>query len=218
MGLAEEKKNQKRYFGTSSWLYIRDLFFLLSLFIILLMENKKNQDPLFKEKLILTIEYAVFCVLFLVLGVLILTGILPLKGTFRKVLIYVSLIGGAFICFDLFWTLFSKKRRKRWSLVDKFLAFPAGASVVVIDILTFVWGFEETVKLHETYVGYLFLYLAFVYLFEGIYHYFKPQPLLLEELENEKESLEERKDEKAVDEDTFKKRLEEMENQKKDEK
>lgn len=181
------------------------------------MENKK-QDPLFKEKLILTIEYAIFAVVFSILGILILVNIIPIKGTFRKVLIYVSLIGGSFIIFDLFWTIFSKKRRKKWSLLDKILAFPAGLSVVVTDILTFVWGFENTVELHERFVGYLFCYLALVYIIEGIYHWFKPQPMLLEELEKEQKLEEETKDKQEVSEDDFMKKLKEASKNNDDEK
>lgn len=180
--------------------------------MILGMEKEKKQDPLFKEKLILSIEYAVFAVVFMVLGILILVGILPLKGTFRKILIYVSLFGGCFIVFDFFWTLFSKKRRKSWSLLDKFLALPAGISVLVVDILTFVWGFENTVKLHEIYVGWLFVYLSLVYVTEGIYHYFRPHPMLLEELRKEEELKKENLDKPVIEEDEFAKRLNEKEN------
>lgn len=179
--------------------------------------EKKNKDPLFKEKMILTIEYLVFMGLFLILGILILVDIIPIKGTFRKVLIYVSTAGSLFIIFDLFWTIFSKKRRKKWSIVDKILAFPAGVSVFVVNILTFIWGFENTVNLHETFVGYLFCYLAFVYLFEGVYHYFKPQPMLLEELKKE-ELKKETEEISEVKEDDFMKKLKEVSSKKDEDK
>lgn len=179
--------------------------------------DTKNKDPLFKEKMILTIEYLVFTILFLILGILILVDIIPIKGTFRKVLIYVSTAGSLFIIFDLFWTIFSKKRRKKWSLIDKILAFPAGVSVFVVNILTFIWGFDNTIDLHETFVGYLFCYLAFVYLFEGIYHYFKPQPMLLEELKKEEEIKKETEQKPEVVEEDFMKKLKEV-SSKKDEK
>lgn len=181
------------------------------------MENKNTE--LYKEKKIYTIELIVFCVIFLVLGILILVDVIPIKGTFRHILIYVSLAGVAWLIADWVWTLISPKRRKKQSLFDKFLVLPSAISVLVFDIITFVQGFDETEQLHETFVGILFVYIAVVYLAMAIYHWFKPHPLLLEmssdepektdqEIEKEGDDLknlfasDEKKEEKEIEEKT----------------
>lgn len=182
------------------------------------METKK--DPLRKAKLTYTIELLVFAILFAVLGILILVGVIPVKGTFRKVLIYVSLLGSAWIIVDFFWTLFSQKRRKKNSLLDKILALPAGGSVLVMDILTFIQGFDKTIELHETFVGILFCYLALVYLIEAVYHWKKPVPLILEAAEEERKEKQEKEEEaKQENQEDFDRKLREAQekrNQKED--
>ncbi len=149
---------------------------------------KQKTDELTKEKRIYTIELMAFMILFLILGILILAHILPVKGTFRKVLIYVSLFGSLWLIIDFIWTLASPKRRAKQSLLDKFLALPAAGSVLAMDLVTFIQGFDQTIELHEIFVGILFCYLAVVYLVEAIYHWFKPLPMLLEDLPTEKEA------------------------------
>lgn len=176
---------------------------------------KNKTDELTKEKRIYTIELLVFMVIFFVLGLLILIDVLPVKGTFRKVLIWVSLFGSVWLFVDFFWTIFSKKRRAKHSLLDKSLALIAAASVFVMDIITFVQGFDNTVEMHETFVGILFCYLALVYLIEAIYHWFKPIPLLVEaakeeeELKNKTEA--ETPEEKEKEEEDFASKLKKAE-------
>lgn len=150
----------------------------------------KNKPQINRDVKIYTVELLVFAVIYLVLGILILTSVIPLHGTFRHILIYVSLVGAAWFVFDFFWTLFSKKRRKTSSLFDKALLLPAVIAVVVIDILTFTMGFEESNTLHVYFTGAFFCYLALIFTIEAIYHLYHPLPFLLEEEEGEKKAKE----------------------------
>ncbi len=150
----------------------------------------KNKPQINHDVKVYTIELLVFVIIYLVLGILILTSVIPLHGTFRHILIYVSLVGVAWFVFDFFWTLFSKKRRKTSSLFDKALLLPAVIAVVVIDILTFTMGFEESNTLHVYFTGAFFCYLAFIFTIEAIYHLYHPLPFLLEEEEGEKKAKE----------------------------
>ena len=153
-----------------------------------MMVTMKNETPFLKKaKKVYTIELAIFTLIFLVLGILILVDVIPLRGTFRKVLIYVSIAGSLWLLADFFWTCFSKKRRAKNSLFDKLLALPAGIAVLVLDILTFVIGFEESNQLHETFVGILFCYLAAAYVAQIVYHWFRPLPMLIEGAREEEE-------------------------------
>lgn len=148
--------------------------------------EKNKEYP--KEVKIYSIELAVFALIYLVLGVLILVSVIPLKGTFRHILIYVSLVASAWFIFDFFWTLFSQKRRKKSSLFDKTLLLPAIIGVVVVDILTFTMGFEESNDLHVYFTGAVLCYFALIFVIEAFYHLKHPLPILLEEEEEEKES------------------------------
>ena len=178
-----------------------------------------------KEVKIYTIELLVFALIYFVLGVLILVGVIPLKGTFRHVLIYISLVGAAWFVFDFFWTLFSKKRRKTSSLFDKGLILPAVVGVVVVDILTFVMGFEESNTIHVYFTGAFFCYLTLIFVMEAIYHIYHPLPALLEEEEGKPKDKEESStegnkevtpEEKKKEEEDFQSKLKALE-EKKDE-
>ena len=79
-----------------------------------------------KTKKIICGEYLIFAVVAAVLSALILTRVWILgQSGFRYVFIYFTLALGAWFVIDLFWTIFSKKRRAKNSLLDKILPLPA---------------------------------------------------------------------------------------------
>ena len=76
--------------------------------------------------------------------------------------------------------LFSKKRRKKNSLLDKVLVLPSGTFLIGYDLYVLITQDDGIIS----YVmGGVFIYLAAVYLFEGIYHWFVTHPYLLEDEE-----------------------------------
>ena len=73
----------------------------------------KNKPQINHDVKVYTVELLVFVIIYLVLGILILTAVIPLHGTFRHILIYVSLVGAAWFVFDFFWTLFFPKEEEK---------------------------------------------------------------------------------------------------------
>ena len=140
-----------------------------------------------KTKKIICGEYLIFAVVAAVLSALILTRVWILgQSGFRYVFIYLTLALGAWFVIDLFWTIFSKKRRAKNSLLDKILPLPAPATVVTVDIISLIIGLEASKDIHQVAVGIIFGYLSLVFLFFAFYRYKHPSPLMLEAIEEAK--------------------------------
>lgn len=147
----------------------------------------KKMDEMKKAKLVYSGELGFFAVAFTVLGILLLTNVLhPSNLILRQVFVYISLVGGTWVIADFIWCLASEKRRKKNSLLDKATLLPVAVSIIAIDIITLVKGFEETLEFHRIAVGILFLYIAVAYGFQAVYHYYHPLPMLIEAVEEEK--------------------------------
>lgn len=134
-----------------------------------------------KYKLIFFIEYlAIFAILALV-GFLRLFNVMEYSET--RLLIYniITLVGVAYIIFDLYWNLRPKKR-KEFSPVDKIPPLFIAAFLLAFDILVL----SKTVT-DPNFIKYsvcVVLFTAGLYsLFMGIYHYKKPQKMLYEAVE-----------------------------------
>lgn len=161
------------------------------------MKEKKKLDDLTKAKLIYSIELGVFSIVFLVLGILKLTNIYNLsKNTtwYVYVFLVITLLGGIWFAVDFVWTLKSEKRRKKQALIDKIILLPSSLATFIFDIYAFSTGVmhvKEQLPTGNTilnyYTGGLFLYFAIIYIFQAIYHFKYPVPLLLEEIESDKE-------------------------------
>ncbi len=156
----------------------------------------KKMDEMKKAKLVYSGELAFFAVAFSVLGILLLTNVLhPSNLILRQVFVYISLVGGTWVIADFIWCLASEKRRKKNSLLDKATLLPVAVSIIAIDIITLVKGFEETLEFHRIAVGILFLYIAVAYGFQAVYHYYHPLPMLVQAVE---EGLAEEQKEKEL--------------------
>lgn len=144
-------------------------------------------EPLTKVKLMLAIEYLIFVALFTVLGVLFLTGVIKVAEWKRYAFTYVTLAGAIWILVDFFWTAFSPARRAKHCFLDKILLLPVGLVLVSWDIYAIVNGCAESLP-YAYFIGGDFCYLAAVYLFQTIYHWYRPIPAVIEAaLEDEKE-------------------------------
>lgn len=161
-----------------------------------------DKEKLFKKyKLIFFIEYiAIFAILALV-GFLRLFNVMEYSET--RLLIYniITLVGVAYIIFDLFWNLRPKKR-KDFSLIDKLPPLFIAAFLLVFDILVLskIVSYPNFIKYSVCAV----LFAAGLYsLFMGIYHYKKPQKMLYEAVEEAyQEALKEYEEEnKSKEED-----------------
>ena len=141
--------------------------------------EKKKLDPVTKVKLILSIEYAIFVLLFLVLGLLFLLDVIKVADWKRYAFTYVTLAGGAWIITDFFWTAFSPARKAKNCFLDKCLMLPVGLALVGFDIYAITQGCAETLP-YRYVIGINFCVIAAIYAFETIYHWFKPIPAVIE--------------------------------------
>ncbi|MCR5348717.1 MAG: hypothetical protein K6E59_03835 [Bacilli bacterium] len=141
--------------------------------------GKKKLSPLGRVKLMLAVEYGIFVLVFLALGVLFLTGVIAVAEWKRYVFTYVTLVGGLWLIADFVWTLASKKRRLRQSFLDKCLLLPVGLSLVGFDIYAITQGCADTLP-YRYVIGVNFCVLAGIYLFQTIFHYFFPIPAAFE--------------------------------------
>ena len=151
------------------------------------MENKKKKlDDLTKSKLIYSGELLIFGIIFAILGVLILLGTINVRDWKKIAFTWVTLFGGFILYGDFFWALFSKKRRKKNSLLDKILVLPSGTFLIGYDLYVLISNDDSWIP----YVmGAIFVYLALVYAFEAIYHWFVTHPYLLEDEEKSEKDL-----------------------------
>ena len=148
--------------------------------------EKKKLDPVTKVKLILSIEYIIFILLFLVLGILFLLEVIKVADWKRYAFTYVTLAAGIWLTVDFFWTTFSPKRRAKNCLLDKALMLPLGLALIGFDIYAITQGCAETLP-YRYVIGIDFCVLAAIFTFETIYHWFKPIPAVIQAaLEDEK--------------------------------
>lgn len=151
-------------------------------------------DPIKKVKLIYSGELILFSIVFLVLGILLAVQVIKPSEWVRKVFNFITIAGGIWMIAKLFWVLLSPKKRAKTSLFDTVLMVPLGVALIAFDIYCFViWGTSgfPAVATHCLGMGIAFIYIAAVYLAQGIYHYHHPIPGLFEdEEENKDEAIE----------------------------
>ena len=87
-----------------------------------------------KTKLIYSGELMIFAILFLVLATLEILNVIGKKPITLNIFNFVTAAGGAWMIVDFFWVLFSKKRRKKNSLLDKALVVPATIFIAPLSI------------------------------------------------------------------------------------
>ena len=143
---------------------------------------KKKMDYVTKAKLIYSGELLFFSLIFLTIGILEMTGVLHIKDIVITIFNWVTLFGGTWVIVDFFWVLFSKKRRAKNSILDKACLLPAGIYLITFDLIALIGRISKTDN-YDYYrfgISSLLLYLGCVYIFQGIYHWFKPIPGLVE--------------------------------------
>ncbi len=155
-----------------------------------------------KAKKIYTFELLAFVVIFLTLGILILTKVWVLGGNLRLVFAIITMVGTAWAFADFIWMLASKKRRAKNSMLDKVLLLPLAGAIFVIDIITFVQGVDATKELHQYAVGIAFSYIALIYTIEAIYHWYHPLPMIVESAKEDQKKKEAPKEPLPASEET----------------
>ena len=140
-----------------------------------------------KTKLIYSGELILFSVIFLILGVLELVKVITLSDRFQLIFKILTLIGASWLVIDFVWMMLSKKRKERNSFLDKVMMLPLAAYLYGFDIAGFVY--PRNYEYYQIGVPIAFFYIACAYLFQGIYHYHKPIPMIIEAIEEEEKKL-----------------------------
>lgn len=151
-----------------------------------------------KIKMIYSIEFLAIALVFLVIGLLELFKIMSFSERFQLIFKIITLAGAAWIFFDFFWTLYSPKKRKKNSLLDKILLLPAAIYIVVFDIVGFTTN--RPYEYYQIGIPLLFFYIACIYIFEGIYHYYKPVPMVEEMINDAIKEQQEKQKSNSVEE------------------
>jgi len=133
-----------------------------------------------KTKLIYSLELGIFSIIFLVLGVLKITQVMPYKETRRIIFNWITLFGSLWGVADFIWAIASKKRRTRVCLLDKALILPLTFYIISFDLISLIKKPSNN-GFYIYMIGFAFLYIAVIYSFQAIYHFYKPIPGLLEE-------------------------------------
>ncbi len=155
-----------------------------------------------KTKLIYSGELLFFSILLIVLATLEILNIIGRRPIMLNIFNFVTAAGGTWMIVDFFWVLFSKKRRKKNSLLDKALLIPLGIYLITFDVICFVrmsemWKDETFNQFRRLMMGIAFYYMGGIFLFQAIYHYFVPVPTLVEAIQEaykaEQEEMEKEK-------------------------
>ena len=137
-----------------------------------------------RTKLIFLVEFLVISAVLFVIGFLRLFGVIPFSA--NRLLAYniITLIGGAYVYFDFFFSLLKKSRRAKTCFLDKILSLIIATYLLVFDILVL-----SKVVVDQDFIKYfvsaVLLYAACMSLFMGIYHHFKPTQQVLDAVEEQ---------------------------------
>lgn len=137
-----------------------------------------------KIKLIYSGELLAFAIVFLVLGFLELFAVIKLSERAQLIFKIITLAGATFITGDFIWLMCSEKRKKKNCILDKAMVLPLAVYLYVFDIVGFVM--KPGYGYYQIGIPIAFIYLACVYIFQGIYHYYKPVPMVIEMIEEAK--------------------------------
>lgn len=134
-----------------------------------------------KLKLFYSGELMLFAIAFMVLGFLELFRIIKFSERFQLIFKILTLIGASWLLFDFFWTLLSKSKRAKNSMLDKTMMVPLAVYLYAFDIAGFI--LNPNYGYYQIGVPIAFIYISCAYIFQSIYHYYHPIPLIQVEID-----------------------------------
>lgn len=152
-------------------------------------EKSRVMDIEKKNKLIYSGEFILIALVFLILGILEILKVIIIGNNFQLIFKIVTLVGATWLVTDFFWTLLHKKRRAKECLLDKCIMLPMALYLYAFDIYGFI--VQPAYEYYQIGIPIAFFYVSCAYIFQGIYHYYKPVPFILEAIEEEKKAKEE---------------------------
>ena len=132
-----------------------------------------------KIKLIYSGELLLISLVFLVIATLEIVRVMKIRDWVAIAFNWITIFGGAWLIADFIWTLVSKRKRAKNSLLDKCLALPLGIYLIVFDIICFskmIAKVEIAYDFRLYMMTAAFYYIAAIYIFQSIYHYYHPIP------------------------------------------
>ena len=153
----------------------------------------KKLDKETKFKLIYSGELALFAILFLVFAILKFTKVMGYNPNRTIVFNWITIFGGTWGIIDFVWAVCSKKRQQRVSMLDKVSLLPLSLFIITYDLICFIVK-PENPDFYIYMIGGAFAYVAVIYSFQAVYHFYHPIPGLLEY--DEEEQTEENSQEK----------------------
>jgi len=128
-------------------------------------------------------ELILFALVFFVIATLEIFGVIGKREIMHIIFNWVTIFGATWMIVDFFWVIFSDKRRKKNSLLDKALLLPAAVYLITFDIICFSKLSFVNLEFRRMMMAFVFYYFGAIYLFQGIYHYFFPVPQIVEAIE-----------------------------------
>ena len=150
------------------------------------MGNKKL-DETTKIKLIYSGELLLFSIVFLVLAILQTVGVINFSERFLNIFKFLTLAGVAYFIYDIVTLITNKKKREKACIPDKACTIILPPYILTIDILL-IAGNEFVWANPKYFITPLFFYIAAIYLFQAIYHWFYPLKDLFEDDESKEDN------------------------------
>ena len=148
--------------------------------------EKKKLDDYTKTKLIYSGELIIIALILIVIGILQATGVMNVSETFLHIFKFLAIAGGCYFLYDIITTFTNKRKREKACLVDKFTTIIIPPYTITISILLFA-GNEFVWQNPKYFITPLIFYIAAIYIFQGIYHWFFPLKILFEDEEEKKD-------------------------------
>jgi len=153
--------------------------------------EKKKLDDFTKTKLIYSGELIVIAIVLIIIGILQVCNVMNISETFLNIFKFLAIGGACFFTYDITTTFVNPRKREISCLLDKFTIIIIPPYTLTISIMLFI-GNEFVWNNPKLFIVPLIFYIAAVYIFQGIYHWFFPLKALFEDEE-------EKKDENVVD-------------------
>ncbi len=150
------------------------------------MEEKKKLDEVTKTKLFYSGELVIIAIALIVVGILQVVGVMNFSETFLHIFKFLALAGMCYFIFEIVTIIKIPKKRENVCWVDKCTVLVIPPYTFTLSMLLF-FGNEFVWSNPKLFLVPLIFYLAAVYLFQGIYHWFFPLKILFEDDEEKKD-------------------------------
>lgn len=162
---------------------------------------EEQNKSLKKVKIIYTIELLIFVAVAITFSILFYLEIFPATVKKARIFSILTTCGAGYLIFDAIWAIISPKHRKNAPLIDKITILPLSFFLIGFDIYIYVNQYGETINLQflRFVLGSVFVYIACMYTFQAIYHWYHPLQSLIEASEKAEEEAKALEAEEAIE-------------------